>query len=129
MIAKTESLYLSSAEGLLSRHVPGFVHQSVSVSSSIPLNGSTLNHSLYIFSTHHRKCAERRKNGLCYELQLEAFRTNKYLEKLGCPTKHQQNLCTAGVETTNSNLPGNREQVNSSDGRSEVERIVSPMIM
>ena len=132
VIAKSESLYLSSPEDLLSRHhVPGFIHQSVSVPvpSTIPLNGNTLDHSLFIFRTHHRACTERRKNGVSYELQLEALRTGKYLEKLDCSTtKHQQHSSSnsKGVENTNSkHSQPDRELMNASRGRTEVERMVS----
>ncbi len=91
VIAKTE--YLLSPEHLLSRHqhhVSGF-HQTPTLPHSILLNGNTLNRSLFIFRTHHRACAERRKIGLSYELQVEAIRTGKFLEKIDCPpttTKH-----------------------------------------
>lgn len=131
VIAKSENLYLSSPEDLLSRHhVPGFIHQSASFSipSTVPLNGNTLNHSLFIFRSHHRSCTERRKNGLSYELQLEAFRTGKYLEKLDCSTKHQQHSSanSKGVENTNSkHSQPDREPLNTSRGQSEVERMVS----
>ena len=93
VIAKAEKLYLSSPEDLISRHhLPGY-HQNTSLPPSVLLNGNTLDRSILIFRAHHRACAERRKHGLSYELQVEAFKTGKYLEKLDCPitAKHSHN--------------------------------------
>lgn len=102
VVAKTE--YLSSPDDLLSRHhatATGYHHQTSTQPHSILLNSNTLNRSIFIFRAHHRACSERRKIGLSYELQVEAIRTGKFLEKIDCSpssstSKHSHSTSTKG---------------------------------
>lgn len=81
-----------------------------------PLNGNTLPRTLDLFHKHHETCSKRRKNGVSYEIRVEAQRsewlTRKYLDSL----RQQQALqgprsqlssssdCSEGVNMVSHNL-------------------------
>ncbi len=108
VVAKSE--YLSSPEDLLSRHHAIGYHPQAPPNQphSVLLNGNTLRRSVFLFRAHHRACMERRKIGLSYELQVEAVRTGKFLEKIDCPSvssatsKHTHSNNSTGMKTSNN---------------------------
>ena len=64
------------------------------------LNGNTLRRTLEEFRAHHQACAARRRNGLEYELRVEAQRTEWLTRKFMDGVRQQQQQ--SGTATTGS---------------------------
>lgn len=62
---------------------------------------SSIQQSLHIFSTHHQKCAARRKNALSYELRQEKQRT-EWLKSKYVDSVRQQQVLSGRVDSSTS---------------------------
>lgn len=66
------------------------------------LNGNTLRRTLEEFRAHHQACAARRRNGLEYELRVEAQRTEWLTRKFMDGVRQQQSQSSSSSGTTTS---------------------------
>lgn len=86
------------------------------------LNGNTLRRTLEEFRAHHQACAARRRNGLEYELRVEAQRTEWLTRKFMDGVRQQQSSqSSSGTTTTTTSsagggAQGKTEQRSSSEG-------------
>lgn len=83
------------------------------------LNGNTLRRTLEEFRAHHQACAARRRNGLEYELRVEAQRTEWLTRKfMDGVRQQQQQQSGSGTATTGSGgaAQGKTEQRSGSEG-------------
>ena len=81
-----------------------------------PLNGSSIGQSLAVYRRHHETCSMRRKDGVSYEIRLEADKTEwlkrKYLDNLRqqnalsgrLDSSHRSQLESDSTEPTNSSM-------------------------
>ena len=61
-----------------------------------PFNGNSLRRTLEEFRAHHQACAARRRNGLEYELRVEAQRTEWLTRKFMDGVRQQQQQTGSG---------------------------------
>lgn len=86
------------------------------------LNGNTLRRTLEEFRAHHQACAVRRRNGLEYELRVEAQRTEWLTRKFMDGVRQQQQQQsqsgsgTTASTTTSGGAQGKTEPRSSGEG-------------
>ena len=83
------------------------------------LNGNTLRRTLEEFRAHHQACAARRRNGLEYELRVEAQRTEWLTRKFMDGVRQQQSQSSSSSGTTTTSTTGSASGGGATQGKTE----------